>query len=172
MSEPYALYVEKALTQLLRDRLTFAAGAKVDCEGRVFRGRQRYGARDPVPMISLLQAPEVEVDLQPAGDGSARTASVLYLLQGWADDDHDNPTDPAHELLAEVKRVLGGVVDEDSEDFLLKSAHPDNEPLIEGLDVSFGLVRPPEQTISDKAYFWLPLRIGFVESLAAPYDLP
>lgn len=173
MADPYILVVEKALTNLLRDQLTVANGSAVEVAGNVFRGRLRTGNREPLPMIGVLQAPEVDDETTSAGSGTDRVKDVLYLIQGWCEgEDLDNPTDSAHVLLAETKRVLGMIVDEDSAHYLLRSAHPDGEPLIARLSVSVGLVRPPEQAISDVSYFWLPVRIGFVEDITAPYDLP
>lgn len=170
MPDSYVLIVEKAITELLKSQLNETALVNID--GNAFRGRTRMGSREPLPMLSLVQAPEVEINFEAVGDGTQRQHQALYLLQGWIEDDTENPTDPAHLFLAETKRVLALILDEDSDYHMLQHVHPDKEPIISGLDIAFGLVRPPEQTISDKAYFWLPIRIGFVEDLTAPYDLP
>lgn len=172
MADSMILQVEKAITGLFEGELTTAKGAPVDLTGKVFRGRARFGANEPLPMLSLLQAPEVKIDDLPAGYGMERKDTVLYVLQGWMDFDPTNPSDGAHLLLAECKRVLASVMDPDSPNYMLRSGNPSNRGMIAGLDISMGLVRPPEQGVSDKAYFWLPLKIEFVENLLDPYALP
>lgn len=133
---------------------------------RVARGRVRFGDGDPIPLISILENPHVDaVDLSP---GASTTALVEWnlLLQGWAKDDKVNPTDPAHWLLADVKRAL--VLEK-------KRLSPARSANVFGMGVKItelkigdGVVRPSDE-VSDKAYFWMPLTICMGEDRENPF---
>ncbi len=174
MSDSYILTVEKALSDIVERTVTTANGRDFDLTGVVYRGRQRYGHNEPCPMVSMLQAPNIDLDNDNVGTGTIRKSNKSYLIQGWADDDSVNPTDPAHALLAEVKRALSPILDMDHADYMLKSYNTDNSEigLIEDINISTGLVRPPEMQVSEKAYFWLPVIVTFVENISDPCQLP
>ena len=165
MADSYLLQVEKKLTNLIASEVTTANGTPFDLANVVFRGRQRYGRSDPIPMVSILQAPNIDVQNENAGDGRMRQAEKTYLIQGWVVDDPVNPTDPAHELMAEVKRALAKVLDMDDTSYML-------EGYLSSMNISTGLVRPAETGISDNAYFWLPVVVTLTENLSDPYSLP
>lgn len=173
MTDSYLLAVEKALAAHIESEITTAKGRPLDLTGRVFRGRANYGRGDPVPMVSLLQSTDIEVETDGAGNEALRKGSKMYLLQGWVEEDPKNPTDPAHELLAELKHAMALLMG-DYEDplFGLRAHHPENKPLVQDFDINMGLVRPPDEVSPLHAYCWLPVRIGLVESLDAPYALP
>ena len=90
------------------------------------------------------------------------------MIQGFADDDRENPTDPAHILLADVKKLLG--VEKRNENW-------DNPEegifglggIVDTMYIGTGVVRPADE-ISAKAYFWLTITLGIVEDLADPYN--
>jgi len=91
------------------------------------------------------------------------------VIQGFVRDDRENPTDPAHLLLAEVKRVLALERRKTNWD------RPQNGILGLGRDIVTmyiepGVVRPADE-LSSKAYFWLTLRLEITEDLADPYGL-
>ncbi len=73
---------------------------------RVFRGRESFGENDPLPMVSLLEPPlSIErIASQPDNPNAAGAWDIL--IQGWAVDDKDNPTDPAYRLAAWVVQTL------------------------------------------------------------------
>lgn len=169
MADSYILAVEKALAKLIETTITPDNDRPFDLTGLVFRGRLRYGHNEPIPMVSILQAPNLDIETNDAGKGRQRTTEKTFLIQGWVADDFDNPTDPAHELLAEVKYALGQILDMEGEHFMLQSYSNSGEGLISNIRISSGLVRPPEATISDKAYFWLPILVTLVEDLSNPY---
>lgn len=163
MSDSYVLVVEKAICDHLESKLNLT----------VYRGRGRFG-REPVPMVSLLQAAEVDESFSDAENAMRRKDDKLYLIQGWVSDDRENPTDPAHDLLAKTKQALSEIIDMDSPKYLLKGYNSNNNgrSLVGDLKISTGIVRPPEQGVSDTAYFWLPIRVTLLENLADPYQLP
>lgn len=172
MADSYILTVEKALVGIIETTVTIANGSPFDLTDLVFRGRLRYGHNEPVPMVSLMQAPNIDIETVDVGKGRQRTTDKTFLIQGWVADDFNNPTDPAHELLAEVKQALGQIMDMDSEHYMLQSYSNTGNGLISNISISSGLVRPPEASISDKAYFWLPVLVTLIENLSDPYSHP
>lgn len=162
-NDPFRLRVLKALTTSLK-QITVANGYKHNLSTSVFRGRDLFGEDDPVPMVCILEATDEDAQFDsPRGSGD-QYGDWPLLIQGFADDDPENPTDPAHYLMADVKRRLaeerkrgrgfdilgmGGVVD--------------------ALEFSAGIVRPVD-AYSAKAYFWLRLNLRIVEDVTKPYD--
>lgn len=132
-------------------------------KGRVFRGRVLFGEKDPLPMISILEVPIPPEQVPSAPDNPARTGSWELMIQGFAPDDYENPTDPAQVLLADVVMRLA-VEKRRNRDFELF----DMGNTVTNIFIGVGVVRPPDE-ISDKAYFWLPLRLMMAEDLDDPY---
>lgn len=175
MADSYILQVEKAVTSHILDTIE-----GYDLTNAVWRARGRIGGRgsnEPLPAVSLIQAPEVEPETIEAGRGEVRMRQVLYFIQGWADiQSHNNQTDEAHNLMAAVKKCLAPIMQpptKNNEFYHLRSYNPNGNDLIESLELGIGLVRPPDDEVSpNAAYFWLPIRLGLVESPADPYALP
>lgn len=167
MPKPFRLRVQEALTAEL-EGITVANGFQSEIgPGKVFRGRLYFGEKDPLPMISILEEPiAADSDLEPE-DGAGGVTPYALMVQGFVKDDPDNPTDPAHYLMADVKRVLvklKGQVDDDERVFHFGAKAPTV------LDVSFGggVVRPPDD-LSAKAYFWLRVTFDLAEDNEDPY---
>lgn len=140
-----------------------------DLTGKVFRGRLRYGANDPIPMVSFVEDPTSKVTV-PASRGVETVAlSWPLLVQGFVDDDHDNPTDPAYRLMTDVRKRLSELrktqKDRPNEAILGFTAKGQR---IDDLILGAPIVRPPDE-VSDKAYFWLPLTLSLVENPATPF---
>ena len=133
-------------------------------KGRVKRGRIIFGEGDPLPMLSILEVP-IPLDQEPAGTESPYSRGTWELLiQGFATDDPDNPTDPAHILMAAAKKELA----------LARRANRDYKLLglgdhVTDMRVGAGVVRPPDD-ISAKAYFWLNVSLDLVEDLSDPFE--
>lgn len=163
---PIRLQVLKNMTAVLEE-ITVANGYQHDLPGKVFRGRGVYGDETPLPCISVLEAPIPLDQLPSARDNTAQAGPWELVVQGWVKDDRDNPTDPAHVLLADVKKRLA---------LERRKADWDNpEDGIFGLGrsvpamyIGAGVVRPPEE-ISAKAYFWLTITLDMAEDMAEPY---
>lgn len=164
MAEPLRLRILKALTAEL-EKVVPTEGGVTDLSGRVFRGRDEFGNGDPIPMLSLLESVDEKfidgTSAKMIRGSSERQNSWELLLQGWVDDDPDHPTDPAHYLMADVMQRLAAIR-------LAKNNILGFGGLITELDFTPGIVRPPD-TISDKAYFWVKLRINVVEDHSDPY---
>lgn len=162
MADPFRLRVLKALTAALKE-ITPANGYEFDLTGAVFRGRDTFGDKDPVPMISILEAIEEKPQV-PAPQASGKSTGPWELLiQGFVEDDYDNPSDPAHLLMAAVKKRL---VEERIRDRQYDILGMNGK--VTELRLSHGVVRPPDE-VSGKAYFWLRLTLVLVENLQDPY---
>ena len=166
--EPFRLRVVKALCQVF-EGITVANGFNFDMEGRVFRGRLFFGDNDPIPMISVLEAPlPDEPDFTPAA-GDIWTGTWRFMIQGWVTDDPKNPTDPAHFLLADVKKALA--IERKN---MIRPGLGNNLLGMEGrvLDLVIGanVVRPAEEHVNDYANFLLALTLEIAENMADPYE--
>lgn len=159
---PFRLRVLKALSACI-EGVNPDNGHHHDLRGRVFRGRLRFGSTDPLPMVSILEAPIPQESNNGSGENTSNVGGWELLVQGFAPDDRANPSDPAHHMMAEVKSVL---VKE-------KRRSRGNDILgmhgrIIGMNVGQGSVRPPEDP-SSEAFFWLTLRLQVAEDLEQPY---
>jgi hypothetical protein len=133
--------------------------------GRVFRGRTLFGDNDPVPFLSILESPRPDIGLY-AGGNEARSEDWELLIQGFADTDTVNPTDPLYPLLGDVEARLMQIifVDGNSGDpkyptaYMLRDA--DGRRQITDLKIGSPVVRPPGSEPTAKACFLLPLRVG------------
>lgn len=168
MTDPLRLRVHKRLTTLLEAVVwDDHKGNTQSLQGKVFRGRSVFGDESDPPFMSILEAPiPDEVETAPIG-GSTTKNDWQLVIQGFVPDDRMNPTDPAHLMMAPVKKAL---IEE------RMKAHNDRpEDAIFGLGrsvedmyVGAGVVRPPD-AISANAYFWLTLTLKMIEDLADPY---
>lgn len=166
MPDPFRLRVQKALTTEL-ETISVAGGSKWDMAGKVFRGRVYYGEETPVPFISILEEPIApETDLEPS-NGVGGTSPYDLMVQGYVQDDPDHPTDEAHFLLADTKKVLARIREEGRRtDRLL--AFGNDAPTVVGISFGGGVVRPADE-VSAVAYFWLRVTLELVEDHNDPY---
>lgn len=163
MSDPFRLRVLKALSAALEE-INPDNGYSFDMRGNVFRGRDMFGDSDPVPMISVLEAIDEKAQIPSPEGGAHSTGPWELLVQGFLDDDLVHPTDPAHLLMAEVKkRLVQERVRERQRNILGMGGK------VTELRFSSGVVRPPDED-SAKAYFWLRLTLVLVENLLDPYS--
>lgn len=169
MADPTRLQVLKALSSALEEINGPAGGYENDLRPttevprRVFRGRVIFGDDDPLPMLSILEVPvPVEPNLSTS-DNVVQNSDWELIIQGFVDDDFVDPTDPAHLLLADVKRRLALEKRRDHGDDLFGFGNKVHE-----LQIGAGVVRPPDET-SAKAYFWLNIKLSIAEDLTTPY---
>lgn len=152
--EPIRLQVLKAMVSALEGTVY----KREPIGGVVFRGRTHYGESDPVPMLSILEPPiPLEMVRKQAQDNTAQTGDWELLVQGWAEEDPINPTDPAYYLLHSVKKVLMAEKRRNRGRDIFGMGD-----VVIGLDVGHGAVRPPDE-ISTRAYFWLLVTLRVVE---------
>jgi hypothetical protein len=122
-------------------------------------------------MISVLEDPR-NVEQDAASNGSpASKGSWNLLVQGFVEDDSDNPTDPAYQLLAEVKKALiaareaGAPSVNSSANYL---GLGNKTPCVMDIRLGSGVVRPADE-FSAKAYFWLPVTLDLAEDHSQPF---
>lgn len=169
MADPTRLKVLKALSSHI-ENVTAANGYQHDLTGRVSRGRNQFGAREPVPQITILEAVDLERDLAEAGEGLAIKDNWRILIQGWADDDEMNPTDSAYLLAADVQKILARIMI----DLEMVNGNRVENPtyMLGGLVSGFRLrpptVRPPDET-SARSYFYMIAEVELAERLSDPY---
>lgn len=162
MSDPFRLRVLKNLSALL-ETVNPDNGYTHDLRGAVFRGRTMFGASDPIPMISILEAPIPLEALLSRNTNAGSTGSWELLIQGFLEDDFQNPTDPGHLLMAEVKKAIAKEkTKERGRDFLSMKGG------VTEIYVGQGSVRPADEQ-TDKAFFWLTLTLRLAENLLDPY---
>lgn len=172
---PFRLRVLHAITDALKT-ITPANGYAHDLSdytdqgetmSRVFRGRDVFGFNDPRPMVSVLEHPRA-LDALLGPDGATdRVAPWELLIQGFVNDDPENPTDPAHLLVADVIKALA-----------LEAAKPHNilglgfrMPAVAagGMKIGSPVCRPADDEISSVAFFFLTIALDLVEDVADPF---
>ncbi|MBK3745541.1 hypothetical protein G3A39_41000 [Paraburkholderia aspalathi] len=159
---PFRLRVLHGLTKVL-EGVNPDNGFQFDMRNSVFRGRVKYGPKDPIPMISILEAPIPLDVLRSKGENPNSTGEWELLIQGFVKDDFVNPSDPAHHLMAEVKAALAAEKRRDNIYNMLGM-----EGRVVEMYIGQGTVRPPDDA-TDKAFFWLTLTLKLVEFLTEPY---
>ena len=145
-------------------------GYYVDLQGRVTIGINEFGDETPVPMVSILESPNPDYG-DFGGEGSSyRKDEWTLLIQGWINNDYINPTVPAYYLAADVEKCLAQT------HALDRSGRPINDfwynlcRMVNSVRVAPSVVRPPEGG-SNKAWFYLPLRINLTVDTVDPYKL-
>lgn len=168
MPDSTRLLVQKRLTALFETiEYTDFDSTEFDMAGRVYRGRTIFGSESLVPMISILEAPIPNDSTPSPRGGTASQQNWELVVQGFVRDDRQNPTDPAHMLMAEVKRILALERKKQNWD------KPEQGILqlgrtIDDIVIGSGVVRPSDE-LSSKAFFWLVLTVKMVEDLSDPY---
>jgi len=178
MTDPFRLRVQKAIAAAL-SQINEAGGYNVNLTGNVFRGRLVFGVNDPIPMISIIEPP-LPNEMRPSPLAStAEDGWWDIIVQGFVPDDRENPTDPAHVAMADVKKRLAQEIKRKGTGPNMRQPDPfgvnfdDMGNLrknnVEQFKIGAGVVRPPEEAVSTKAYFWLTLRLKIVEDNNDPF---
>lgn len=163
MTDPTRLRLLKNLTAVL-EGITVTNGYAHDLDGKVFRGRTLFSDDDPMPMVAILEAIEQQAPVRSDPREAMSNSPWELMIQGFAVDDRKNPTDPAHLLMADVKKAIA----------LHKRNDPRSRDLlgmggrVTDLKISPGVVRPADER-SSHCYFWLKLSVSLVEDMADPY---
>ena len=134
----------------------------------VFVGRNIFGEKDPLPMLSILEVPIPLDQTPPPTDSEFSSGGWEIMIQGFVTDDPENPTDPAHFFMADVKKRLAI---EKRKALAMNAAQGifGLGNFVTGLRIGAGVVRPPDE-ISAVSYFWLTITLDMVEDLADPYE--
>jgi hypothetical protein len=162
---PLKLQVLRALTTHLEGIVGEEWGGYV-LTGCVFRGRNRFGDDTPETFLSILEAPRPDVGREGGENNASRAYEWLLLLQGWTLDDAVNPSDPCYFLQEQVERRLQMIVE-----MKMGSGRPKYPEvyMLGNLVTSFaygpGVVRPPTDGLSSKAFLYIPLRVGLATTV-------
>lgn len=175
MPEPFRLRVLKALTTAIK-QVTPANDCENDLSDytddggtirpRVMRGRERYGDGDPLPMVSILEDPRALELTMPGGDARSGISDYSLVVQGFVQDDPDNPTDPAHVLAAEVVRAIARTRTRNN---ILGLGN--KESCVSDIRVGGYVVRPADDLISTTAFFYMTITLRLVEDLENPFGV-
>lgn len=167
MADHKRLQILKRLTTHLQG-ITVANGFENDIGERVYRGRTSFGSETEIPALSLLESKPVDYGTYADEQKTVRMDSWTLLLQGWVEDDQENPTDPVYSLLADVEMRLAQVIALNSNG---KPKYPTLYRLgglINGMTLAQPIVRPPDEGLSATAYFYLPIQVDLISDLENP----
>lgn len=169
-SVPLRLAILQALTAHL-EGITPANGYTHNLANKVYRGRNLVGAdlRER-PALAILEAPRPDIAVYTGEWNDMRKDEWALLIQGMAEDDKRNPSDPAYYLCAEVEQHLSRIIS--TRQHTGRPCYPDVHMLgglIVSLEIAPPVVRPPEDRVSTTAFFFLPLRIGVAGETGQPY---
>jgi len=142
-------------------------------ERRVYRGRTIFGEDDPVPAISILEAPvDPRASTEVASTGTNREQVIsewTLFVQGWVPDDEENPTDPAYRLAAAIEHRLGLLFAKsrfgnplDPKTYLLGGR-------VAEIKIGASTVRPVDD-LSVHAYCYLPVVLTLAGDVSQPFE--
>lgn len=142
----------------------------VSLASKVFRGRTVFGDEMVPPFLAILEAPR---QLVAEGRGESKT-KLRYdwklLIHGFVPDYPKHPTDPAYELAAYVEQRLARLIQQESSG--AGPTYPDEFKLgriVEDILFTNPVVRPPDNDVSDTAYFYMPVTFEFVADMVSPF---
>ncbi len=147
----------------------------IDMRKNVFMGRLTVSTEEAEDAMSILENPR-PLDASEVGwDKLVRQGDWILLLQGWPRDDIKNPSRPAYKLAALAEQRLARVVEVDSrgdplypEDHLL-GLDAEGDPEIIGLSIGQSVVRPPQDSNSRLAMFYIPLVVSLATNPGKPF---
>jgi hypothetical protein len=165
-----------ALTTQLQG-ITPQNGFAYDLSAAVFRGRTVFGDADPLPCLSILEAPRPGVEVVADTEMVKRKTEWELLIQGWAVDDKWNPLDPVYPLKASVEYQLARAAATDPNsglpafpaEFRLGKVVSTGTWRVAAMKIGPGVCRPPDGKLSSRAFFYLPLTIEYMEDLLNPF---
>lgn len=164
MPDSKQLTILKRLTEHIAG-ITPGAGYDYDLTDKVFRGRSRFGADEPLPFVSILESLRPDQQPIPAGEGKQRRLDDWELLvQGWVDENREFPTDDLYNLKAAIEKRLAEVMTEGSPVYRLGN-------LISELRIGPGVVRAATPQVGGAEAFYLPLRVSYAINVADPFAL-
>ena len=167
MADTKRLLLLKAICDYLKTEVTVANGYNFTL-ARVYRGKRSFGKEIKLPSVAVLE--NFNPDRLPEEIGGFQTKmhkyDQIYLLNGWTDDTNlpegEEDGDSAHRLMGDIKLALGKlIVPQSMKDGLF-------DGLANTLSIEPGVYRPPDEQ-SEKAYFWLRIRLEVVEKVGDPY---
>lgn len=175
MADPLQLAILKNLTTLLETTVdpTVGAAPGATMAGKVFRGRALFSDTEPLPLVSILEGATPDDVPRLAGRSASRQAFEWPLLiQGWAENDVQNPTDPVYLLKAEVEKKLALILGQDNgmpgsaQGPYYMLGHHDKG--VNRVTIAPGVVRPADGRVSARAFFYFPLVVDLAVDFLNP----
>ena len=163
MADTKRLLLLKSLCNYLLTEIKTANGYNFDLAA-AYRGKKNFGKEVKLPAIVVLE--NFNPDRLPVTIGGVvgtkHKYDQIYLINGWAEGgDVEQEEDSAHLLMGDVKQALGKLlVPRNQSGFF--------DGLANTLSIEPGVVRPPDEQ-SEKAYFWMRIRLEVVEKVGDPY---
>ncbi len=167
MADTKRLLLHKKLCDYLRSEITTANGEYHFDNVTVRRDKKNFGKELVLPAIVVLENFNPDRVPNEIGGvvGRKHTYDQIYLLNGWVDDKIIAPGDEdgeaAHRLMGDAKKALGKLLVPRNQDGFF-------DGLASTLHIEPGVVRPPDEQ-SEKAYFWMRIRMEVVETVGDPY---
>lgn len=163
MADTKRLLLLKSLCNYLLTEITTAKGYNFDLAA-AYRGKKNFGKEVKLPAIVVLENFNPDRLPETIGGvvGTKHKYDQIYLINGWAEGgDVEQEEDSAHLLMGDVKQALGKLlVPRNQSGFF--------DGLANTLSIEPGVVRPPDEQ-SEKAYFWMRIRLEVVEKVGDPY---
>lgn len=173
--DPFRLRVQKAICDQIKtvvpgNGYRFDLSDFVDEVGRpqrrVFRGRDDFGSNDPLPMVAILEDPRAMEASNGSAESTASKGKYRIYIQGFVEDDRDDPTDPAHRLAAEVICALVATK-RDRHNILGMGA---KKPCVTEMTIEQPVVRPADNEQSSVAFFFVAVTLQLVEDMENPFS--
>lgn len=165
MADSKRLVILKALTTQL-ETITVTNGYQHNMSGKVFRGRADFGNETQWPFIGVFEVrPD---DNMNRADESTQKDLWTLGIQGVIHSDTTHPTDPAHNLLADIRKALGQVLKPDTP----VSRNPLHMfgGLVVDMTVDGGVTFNPEE-FQGAAVCVLKVSIDLTENMENPYEI-
>lgn len=160
-----------ALTEHLEGMVFDPDGDNTSMTGRVFRGRVVFGDEVDPPFLAILEWPRQLLSQQGGDEGTRRNDDWRLMIQGFAKDDSLNPLDPAYELLAYVEQRLARLTAEKGNG-APGGLYPQEYMLggrVSKILFTNPIVHPPDNDVSDTAYFYMPVTLKRATDMEAPF---
>ncbi len=146
---------------------------QVSLAGRVYRGRTKFGDEmGAAPFMSILEGRKPDENPNPVGYSRAiRDETWHILIQGFMEDDINNPLDNLYRFKGMVEQRLSMIMEVTSMD---DPRYPEIHRmggLILDMTVGPGLVRPFNMETGGAEAFFLPIAIQFVMNTADPFSV-
>lgn len=137
---------------------------------RVYRGRAVFGDDTPIPCLSILEGPipdrePVAVDMEQV----VQSQDWVIFVQGWTDTVENFPTDACYQLMAAVQRRLAEIISLRASGLPAFPALYKFGDAIVSLGIGPGVVRPPQDQVSSRAFFYLPVVIRLSVDVSQPF---
>lgn len=171
MNDPKQLIIMFKLTDHL-EGITPANGYDFDLAGHVFRGRASFGADERVPFVSILEAPRPDNrPLEVGPENLKRQEDWELLVQGWATENRDYPTDDLYRLKACVEKRLAQIAAMGPNGNPLYPAVYRLGGLLASIRIGPGVVRAATPQVGGAEAFYLPVTLRYVINVADPYAI-